>query len=90
MSAPSTPRNQIVRAPLAPPPISRPQFGAEIFESPHQKQFLAAISMNSKADTGFNREVSTTMHQPLFFPKAVETPPPNPRVKRLTPFCAGF
>jgi hypothetical protein len=88
MSAPSTPRNQIIRAPLAPPPISRPQLGARIFESPHQKQFLAEISMNSTSDRGFNREVSTIMNQPLFSPKAVETPPP--RVRRVTPFCVGF
>ena len=87
MSAPSTPRNQIARAPMAPPAISRPQPGAEIFSSPHQKQFLAAITMNS--DRSFNREVGAIM-QPVFQPKAVETPPPKPKFRHPTPFCSGF
>ena len=89
MSAPSTPRNQIARAPMAPPAISRLQPGAEIFGSSHQKQFFAAIAENSSSDRGFNREVCAIM-QPVFQPKAVETPPPKPKFRHPTPFCSGF
>ena len=89
MSAPSTPRNQIARAPMAPPPISRQPEIVDTLMSPHQKQFLVALAANSSSDRSFNREVSAIM-QPIFQPKVVETPSPMPKVRRLTPFCSGF
>jgi hypothetical protein len=89
MSVPSTPRNQIARAPVEPPALLRRSQAVDTLNSSHQKPFLAAIAANSNYDRSFNREVCAIM-QPMFQPKAVETPPPKPRFRHPTPFCSGF